>query len=444
MSFIPTEKIFSPIKEEYPPNMSPINRNNYYTSNINAKYTSSFPTIPQNLNSVFSPKTKQIYPPLNNIDNKMIYYLKNQYKPYPIVNKLNYYDYQNINNIIMSPRLQTFPMINNENIQNKIYINNIDNKNRENNDAISRKNINLNNDKINMNINMNVNNNIYHFSLGENNINEEKTNYIQEERKKKKFFCNCKKSECLKLYCDCFANGEKCIGCNCKNCSNQIGNELFIKKIYDEVVERNPISIKLNLQKEARTNGCNCRKSSCLKKYCECYKAGLLCTSSCRCSVCDNSEKKENTNNEKVGIIRDKKDNIGGQLNQDSTFNNSEERGSKIITDENNVNINIKINNINSQIENKFNYKKYSFEKISVLINNNNIHIQIYKYLKSLDIDNELNNNIIFLSNIEQDIVNIPKKKLNLEAINKSIPQKINIKNSYLNKKKKRQDKDEI
>ena len=86
MSFIPTEKIFSPIKEEYPPNMSPINRNNYYTSNINAKYTSSFPTIPQNLNSVFSPKTKQIYPPLNNIENKMIYYQKNQYRPYPIVN----------------------------------------------------------------------------------------------------------------------------------------------------------------------------------------------------------------------------------------------------------------------------------------------------------------------------------------------------------------------
>ena len=218
MSFIPTEKIFSPIKEEYPPNMSPNNRNNYYyTSNINAKYTSSFTKIPQNLNSVFSPRAKQIYPPLNNIDNKMIYYPTNQYRPYHFVNKLNYYDYQNINNINMSPRLQTFPMINNENIQNKIYINNIDNKNRENDNEMSRKYINLNNDKINMNINMNVNNNIYHFSLGENNINEEQINYIQEERKKKKFFCNCKKSECLKLYCDCFANGEKCIGCNCKN-----------------------------------------------------------------------------------------------------------------------------------------------------------------------------------------------------------------------------------
>ncbi|XP_063801102.1 tesmin isoform X4 [Pseudophryne corroboree] len=34
--------------------------------------------------------------------------------------------------------------------------------------------------------------------------------------------CSCTKSQCLKLYCDCFANGEFCSNCNCNNCYNNI------------------------------------------------------------------------------------------------------------------------------------------------------------------------------------------------------------------------------
>lgn len=32
--------------------------------------------------------------------------------------------------------------------------------------------------------------------------------------------CNCKKSKCLKLYCECFSALEYCDGCNCINCLN--------------------------------------------------------------------------------------------------------------------------------------------------------------------------------------------------------------------------------
>lgn len=32
--------------------------------------------------------------------------------------------------------------------------------------------------------------------------------------------CNCKKSRCLKLYCDCFAAGVPCSDCNCEVCEN--------------------------------------------------------------------------------------------------------------------------------------------------------------------------------------------------------------------------------
>ena len=37
---------------------------------------------------------------------------------------------------------------------------------------------------------------------------------------KKKIQCHCVKSNCLKLYCDCFANGEYCKDCNCVGCHN--------------------------------------------------------------------------------------------------------------------------------------------------------------------------------------------------------------------------------
>jgi hypothetical protein len=36
--------------------------------------------------------------------------------------------------------------------------------------------------------------------------------------------CHCKKSQCLKLYCDCFANGAFCSGCACLDCRNVEAN----------------------------------------------------------------------------------------------------------------------------------------------------------------------------------------------------------------------------
>ncbi|CAK5044603.1 unnamed protein product [Meloidogyne enterolobii] len=110
--------------------------------------------------------------------------------------------------------------------------------------------------------------------------------------------CNCTKSMCLKLYCDCFASGEFCLDCNCRDCHNNLEHESERSRAIKSSLERNPSAFKPKIGVAAKAigkaidmerlhqKGCHCKKSNCLKNYCECYEAKVPCTERCKCIAC--------------------------------------------------------------------------------------------------------------------------------------------------------------
>ena len=132
-------------------------------------------------------------------------------------------------------------------------------------------------------------------------------------------------------YCDCFANGEFCNSCNCTNCYNNLEHEnerqkaikvtlgttsawqascsasswlsasilqrklialcrvevqslvmwrgLISDLFWQACLDRNPEAFKPKIGKgkegesdRRHSKGCNCKRSGCLKNYCECYE----------------------------------------------------------------------------------------------------------------------------------------------------------------------------
>lgn len=52
--------------------------------------------------------------------------------------------------------------------------------------------------------------------------------------------CNCKKSRCLKLYCECLHALKFCENCNCYDCENTLANAANRDEVIEQIRERNP------------------------------------------------------------------------------------------------------------------------------------------------------------------------------------------------------------
>lgn len=145
--------------------------------------------------------------------------------------------------------------------------------------------------------------------------------------------CHCKKSRCLKLYCDCFASQLLCDPhrCTCFDCHNNDPQNPQRTKALEGLLSRNPGAfrdgkltkrekrakllrhhrvlsrydgvevdaassspVERVTEDEERRKGCFCKKSKCLKKYCECFFMGLMCDPGvCHCRDCENYDGSE-------------------------------------------------------------------------------------------------------------------------------------------------------
>ncbi|XP_043643734.1 protein lin-54 homolog isoform X2 [Drosophila teissieri] len=149
--------------------------------------------------------------------------------------------------------------------------------------------------------------------------------------------CNCSKSQCLKLYCDCFANGEFCQDCTCKDCFNNLDYEVERERAIRSCLDRNPSAFKPKItapnsgDMRLHNKGCNCKRSGCLKNYCECYEAKIPCTSICKCVGCRNMEDRPDVDMDSLDGLMGAK---GLQKDKASNKQSNENRANMYFTDD--------------------------------------------------------------------------------------------------------------
>ena len=192
--------------------------------------------------------------------------------------------------------------------------------------------------------------------------------------------CTCSKSGCSKKYCICFSNDRYCQDCDCQNCENKP------KPSEQNLEKSNNINAHIN-----QKLSCNCTKSNCMKKYCECYKKNVRCTSFCRCILCNNFNSNDNKNisNEKKDITPENENNINLPKSENLSIYRFHEQ-------------------IISKISGFKNPIKFQFDAFEIYVKKEKLKIDKRKINLSINSINEINN-----TNDINNLVEDEKSELN-------------------------------
>ncbi|CAD8104857.1 unnamed protein product [Paramecium primaurelia] len=120
--------------------------------------------------------------------------------------------------------------------------------------------------------------------------------------------CHCSKTHCLQLYCSCFHNRRLCTNeCQCNDCFNDGKHEEEVLKAVEQIKlkEQRASHHDLDSFDTKQVWGCKCKKTKCVKGYCECFIRGKKCTSHCQCTECENKRQpKQNKQQPQKEIIK--------------------------------------------------------------------------------------------------------------------------------------------
>ena len=181
---------------------------------------------------------------------------------------------------------------------------------------------------------------------------------------------------------------------------------------------------------------CNCKKSNCLKNYCECFQFGLKCTYSCGCVDCKNRNlfekklffvenncdtKKNNNQNININTSNDK---------QKTNIINNNDNSIKLREEETDINISNNNKNTDNIVDKSENIKKNINPQFIVNKNVNNNFLNNIPLLNGknrnrfLSFDDDMS--IISLwSNLNLKKIEISNKKVIIDNYNINQPENI-------------------